>query len=393
MKTTRIIALVATVAILQVGCASSSASSTESSTADEVAGTETPSESKESAGSAERDPAPTGPNAPALYATGPIATVDGTPISAETFNQAFERRAGALGGKMPPHMVHMMKKRMVDRLIEKRLLDRELSRVGASVRVSPREVNAELDDFIARFPDENAYDQFLKRQGITSDELRENIRKDLKLKKVLERKYGTRVTRADARKYYDSNPLRFEKKAQVRARHILIKTKKDASAAEVDEARARAEDISRKAKQSGAGFAELAKEHSEGPSAKRGGDLGWFTKARMVPEFSEAAFKMQPGEVSEPVRTQFGFHVIKVEGRKPAGKTPFAEAEPKIIRQLERQKFQRATQKLLSRLEANATIERHADNIQVNVDEAAAKKRQKQLKLKLQKKLQQRQQN
>jgi peptidyl-prolyl cis-trans isomerase C len=106
---------------------------------------------------------------------------------------------------------------------------------------------------------------------------------------------------------------------EVRARHILVSTKPEADAivAELDK---------------GADFAELAKKKSTGPSGGKGGDLGYFKKGAMVPEFAEMAFSLKPGEVSEPVKTQFGWHVIKVEDRRKSPPPPF-EAKVNEIRQ------------------------------------------------------------
>jgi peptidyl-prolyl cis-trans isomerase C len=337
---------------------------------------------------------------PPLEATGPVAVVDGTEITAERFNEAVERRTKAMGGRMPPAMANMMKKRTVDRLIDEHLIDQKLE--GAKVEVEPNEVDEEFDKFKERFPNEKAFESFLTRNGITADKMKENLQKDLKLRKLLEDKYGIEVTEKDAKDYYQKNEARFEQPEQVKARHILIKTEKGADQAALDKAKKRAEDIAKEAKKSGTDFAKLAEEKSEGPSASRGGDLGFFTRRRMVPEFSEAAFNMKTGEISDPVKTQFGYHVIKVEEKKEAGKVPYDEAKEKIMMQLERQKFRKAMKQFLAELKKDVKIERKEDNIKVNVSADAAqggpgmmgggKMQQMQLQKALQKKLQQQQQ-
>nr|WP_281285831.1 peptidylprolyl isomerase [Persicimonas caeni] len=219
--------------------------------------------------------------------------------------------------------------------------------------------------------------------------------KDLRLRKLLKREYKLEVTEQDIEDYYDSNLERFEKDEQVRARHILVKVAKGATAAEETEARQRAADLVQKAKRPNADFGELAKKHSEGPSASRGGDLGYFPRQRMVPEFSKAAFSLNPGEISQPVRTQFGFHVIMVEDVKPAGRTPLEEAKSQIRQQLERKQYRGAMKKLIAKLEADATIERKPENIEVNVEKSddmqPAIKGSEALRKKLQKRLRQQQ--
>jgi len=130
------------------------------------------------------------------------------------------------------------------------------------------------------------------------------------------------VTQEDILEYYDSHPDEFRVPKQVRARHVLIKVDQAAAAVDVEKAREQAAKVARLA-QEGGDFAELAKEYSQGPSGANGGDLGFFNKTDMVAPFADKAFAMQAGEISDPVRTRFGWHVIKVEQIKASQiKTP-----------------------------------------------------------------------
>jgi peptidyl-prolyl cis-trans isomerase D len=113
--------------------------------------------------------------------------------------------------------------------------------------------------------------------------------------------------------YYYSNLEEFKKDKRVKASHILITMDAGADDDTVAAKKLEAEKIGELANAEGADFAELAKQYSQGPSKEKGGDLGWFTKERMVQPFAEKAFAMAAGEISEPVRTQFGWHIIKVE--------------------------------------------------------------------------------
>ena len=137
------------------------------------------------------------------------------------------------------------------------------------------------------------------------------------------------VTDEDLQEYYDANPAEFETPKTVEARHILIKVDSDAPADIVNQKETAARDIMKMARE-GKDFAELAKQYSEGPSAKSGGYLGAFKKEDMVQPFAEKAFSMQAGEISDPVRTRFGWHVIKVEKVNPAAKLTFEESRPEI---------------------------------------------------------------
>ncbi|MCD6270011.1 MAG: SurA N-terminal domain-containing protein [Deltaproteobacteria bacterium] len=137
------------------------------------------------------------------------------------------------------------------------------------------------------------------------------------------------VTDAQVTDFYEKNIERFKVKEQIKARHILIKIAPDASAEETEKARGEILEILKKVK-SGSDFAELAKKFSQGPSNSMGGDLGWFGHGSMVKAFEDAAFALKPGEVSEPVRTRFGFHLIKIEEYKPARTKKLAEVKEGI---------------------------------------------------------------
>lgn len=142
------------------------------------------------------------------------------------------------------------------------------------------------------------------------------------------------VTDEEIAEYYDSHPDEFNEPKTVQARHILFSLEEGAEPELVEEKRKKAEEIAAQAREEGADFAELAKTHSEGPSAERGGDLGTFTQERMVAPFAEAAFSMAPGEISDPVRTRFGWHIIKVEAVNEATTTPLEEARDTIVETL-----------------------------------------------------------
>lgn len=301
-----------------------------------------------------------------LYAVGPVAVVDGEEISADSFNALISQRTGAMGGNISPRIVGRLKTRTVDRLIDEHLIKQRMATVD--IDVDAQEVEQEWVTFKERFPTDEAFDSFVNSQGLDEAQFKSRLKEDLKLRKLIEDKYDIEVTEEDARKHYDDNPKRYERKEEVRARHILIKTERGADPGTVGEARKRADEIAARAQEPDADFAELAKEESEGPSARRGGDLGFFSRERMVSEFSAAAFDMQPGEISGPVKSQFGFHIIKVEERKEAGVTPFEEAKDGIVDQLMQNDRRRALKTFMAELKDAADIVRHEDNIEVNVD-------------------------
>ena len=141
------------------------------------------------------------------------------------------------------------------------------------------------------------------------------------------------ITDEEIRYYYDDNQQEFKAPKTVEARHILIKVDKDADAEAIEKTKKRALNIMKMA-QEGKDFSELAKQYSEGPSGASGGYLGTFKKEDMVKPFADKAFSMNAGDISEPVRTQFGWHIIKVERFNEASTLTFDEVKEKIEKKM-----------------------------------------------------------
>jgi peptidyl-prolyl cis-trans isomerase C len=162
------------------------------------------------------------------------------------------------------------------------------------------------------------------------------------------------VTDADVKTFYDQNPDKFKRPEQVRASHILFPTEGDTAAKQ--KARAKAETILKEAK-GGKDFAALAKQHSSDGSASQGGDLGFFDKDRMVPEFSKVAFALQPGQISDIVESQFGYHIIKVTDRKAPETIALDEVAPQVKQYLTQQRRKERTDAFVKQLRSKAKIE------------------------------------
>jgi peptidyl-prolyl cis-trans isomerase D len=148
-----------------------------------------------------------------------------------------------------------------------------------------------------------------------------------------------KVTDADIKGYYEQNQEQFKTPQKVEARHILIKVAEDAEAEKVKEAQKRAQDIYEMTLKD-QDFQELAKQYSEGPSKDDGGYLGIFEKQSMVKPFADKAFSMKAGDISEPVRTMFGWHIIKIEAKFDASVQTLAMASEKIKKELKFQEMQ-----------------------------------------------------
>ena len=184
--------------------------------------------------------------------------------------------------------------------------------------ITEADIVEQLERLRKQFPNEQSFQYAL--MGISQVELYSQLRVQAALWKL-----GTRnitVTDEEMKKFYDENKEEYLEPEEVRAAHILVKTE--------DEAK----EIIGKLNDGG-DFAQLAKEHGLDGTKDRGGDLGFFTREDMVPEFSEAAFALEEGAYTkEPVKSQFGFHVIRLDERKAAKQSSFDEVKPQLRQEI-----------------------------------------------------------
>jgi peptidyl-prolyl cis-trans isomerase C len=167
------------------------------------------------------------------------------------------------------------------------------------------------------------------------------FRNKILMELLLQSEAKAAITDEALHKLYDEATKQMAAEKEVHARHILVETE--------DEAKAVLAEL-----KNGADFAELAKKKSKDPGAADGGDLGYFTKDQMVPEFAEIAFKLENGQISDPVKTQFGWHIIKVEDKRDRPVPEFDKVKPQLETYLSR----RAQAELIGKLRADAKIER-----------------------------------
>jgi len=198
-----------------------------------------------------------------------------------------------------------------------------------------------------------------KRTGITKSaeykkeykKLEQRMKKELAIqvwqKKVLD---GIKISNKELKNYYKKNIDEFREKESVHARHILVKTEAEAKKI-INQLKSLS---GNKLKEK---FIELAKKESTGPSGPNGGDLGYFSKGQMVPAFNDKVFSMKKGTITQkPVKTQFGYHVIYLEDKKPSMTRSFKEVKPFIEQRLKMEKFKEVMKKKMDRLQKKATI-------------------------------------
>jgi peptidyl-prolyl cis-trans isomerase SurA len=283
------------------------------------------------------------------------ATVNGEPVAlSEVEERAAEIRAGLpAGASRNQKALQLALEDLVgDKLFRKQVVD-------LGLEVSDAEVQAAIDDVRKTngFADDAELERALASRSLTMVTYRENLKNQLSQMKLLNVRVRSRVKVGDedVKRRYAELTAAESGEEEVRASHVLVKVAPEAPIAEAEAAKARAAEISKRAR-AGEDFAKLAKEQSEGASGDDGGDLGWFRRGEMTPTLEQAAFALKSGEVSEPVRSRFGFHVVKVTGRQAVRGKPLEEMEDEIRDRLYREETEKATQRFLDELKREAVV-------------------------------------
>lgn len=293
-----------------------------------------------------------------------VATVNGVKISKEEFDRnllaAKEQFAKVGWQESDPAKMTELNDKVLDRLINVELLHQQSSKQG--IVIDPKEVDDTVAGFKKQFPDEAAFQDFLKEKQVSEEEMKAEIEKSMALKKLqdilkVEFTETTVVTDKDAEKFYAENQDMFKQPEQVKASHILVSVDENADEATKKEAHEKIESVGKQIKDGG-DFAELAKTNSSCPSSANGGDLGFFGKGQMVKPFEDAAFSMNVGDVSDVVETKFGYHIIKLTDKKAEGTMTFDEVKEKLIPWLKQQEIEKKFNTYLEDLKKNAKIER-----------------------------------
>lgn len=286
-------------------------------------------------------------------------TVNGEAVANQTIAEEESRLMQQFGPNVDPQQMAAIKE-----TVRKQALENVIGRVLLMQAIATEGITSTQDEIDSRMAEireqagsEEVFAQRLAMLGMTEAQLESEMRNAINVDKLLERHRDIgEVTDADMEAYYNANRQRFKQPERVRARHILIETKPEDTAAEKSSSKAEADRLLGELKQGG-DFEALARQHSSCPSKERGGDLGFFQRGQMVKPFEDVAFALKVGQVSDVVETQFGYHIIEVTDREEEREVPFEEAKHGIGVFLDGMKRNEAMNSYLEEVRASAVIE------------------------------------
>ncbi|WP_374989085.1 peptidylprolyl isomerase [Priestia megaterium] len=235
---------------------------------------------------------------------------------------------------------------VLDSLIEQKVISKEAAK--QNIKVTDKEINAELENLKSQYGGEDALNQALASSGVKLSELKKDLKTNIEAKKMVESTIN--IKDSEMKSYFNQNKDSLATEAQVKASHILVADEKTAK-----EVKAKLD--------KGEDFAKLAKEYSTDTASKSdGGNLGYFKKDDMVEAFANKAFSMKVNEVSDPVKTEYGYHIIKVTGKKEAQKATYENSKTKIKQTLLDQKYQTEYPTWLQKLKKKYDITNKLDS-------------------------------
>ncbi len=292
-----------------------------------------------------------------------VLTVDGTPIMADDVREMMMARYGQQLAQMAqeaPEQLAMIQQQVqgviLQDLVQKTLLLNAATAEG--FEATDEDIRKSLDEIAERLPEGTTLEAFAASGGVSLDRIKKQISEDTKIRQLVA-KVTSDVTRPDeveVKKYYEEHPDEFKKQESVVASHILVSTQGVTDEAELAAKLESAESIKKQLDEGGA-FDELAAQHSDCPSKQNGGSLGNFGRGQMVPEFEQAAFAQGVGAIGDLVKTDFGYHIIKVTQRVESKEMAFAEVKEELTASLFDQAKSQKVQDYITGLQEKAKIE------------------------------------
>jgi peptidyl-prolyl cis-trans isomerase C len=292
-----------------------------------------------------------------------VAKVNGVVITRADFDREMMRTQQRLMGRgesMGDISPSQIQKEVLESLINQELLFQEGKKKG--IKVEAKEVDEKMQQIMQQFPSKEEFLKALAKMQTSEETVRTQLNRQVTIRQFIDKEFVQKitVTDKDSKQYYDDNPNFFLKPEQVRASHILINVDAKADEAERAKARGKLEQIKKRI-EAGEDFAALAGEFSDCPSKAKGGDLDYFRREQMVKPFSDVAFALKPGEVSDIVETSFGYHLIKVTDKQPESKMPYDDIKDRIQGFLKQQKVNQEVYAFVEKVKEHAKVERYLE--------------------------------
>jgi peptidyl-prolyl cis-trans isomerase C len=286
-----------------------------------------------------------------------VAEVNGVPITAGKVDRAWEAerlRLAAEGGPVDPETAAGLRREALNLVISGELIRQAAERSG--MQVPDSEIDEQLEVVRSQFASDEEFDDYLEAGGSGRGQLREEIHRRLLLKAWVDSVTdGLDIDVGEARRIYDEQRDRFMGEEQIRVAQILARVRAQDPPAKRAAARAKMEEAHRRAI-AGEDFAALAREYSESPLAAGGGDMGYFPRGRMLPEFEKVVFEIPVGQISPVFETPYGFNVVKVLDRRRADLRPFEEVKTELLMVLAREQQDKALRERVEALRAESEI-------------------------------------
>jgi peptidyl-prolyl cis-trans isomerase C len=283
-----------------------------------------------------------------------LARVNGEPVTKTDFER-FIKNLEASRGSIPQERRDEVFRAALDQLITYNVMKQEAT--GRKLAIDDAEIEKRVQQIQGNMTSEQ-FSKSLSDRNTSVAQLRTDARVDMMIDKMMEGELATitAATEPEAKAFYDGNADKFQQGELARASHILVMANEQADEETKKKARAKIEDILKRVR-AGEDFAKLASENSDDGSKAQGGDLGFFKRGQMVGPFDQAAFALEPGEVSDIVTTQFGYHIIKLIERKDPTVVPYEKVQPQIVQFLSEQKKRDRVGAVIEEAKKRAKIE------------------------------------
>jgi peptidyl-prolyl cis-trans isomerase C len=288
-----------------------------------------------------------------------VAKVSGEPITEQQVVSAIDQmsRQKQLSLNQMMQRNSLLFQEALDSLVSLTLLKSET--IKQNVVADPARVEQQMQELARRFASKEEFEKAMAKQGTNEKEVRESLEERLRLQQMVETiTKDAAVGDVEIQKFYNENPDKFDVPEKVHACHLLLAVPSGSTPEQREEVKKKLEGIRTDIENQKITFADAAAKYSQDSSnAKKGGDLGFFPRGRMVRLFEEAAFATKPGTISPVVETEYGYHIIQVLEAKPAYRAPLEEAKPAIKQYLDQNAKQSLLDKYLADLKAKAAVE------------------------------------